>query len=642
MTEPTSPLAPRLSEALGTAFTIEGEIGRGGMGVVYRARDEKLKRRVAIKVLPPELAFQAEIRARFTREAETAARLSHPHIVPIYTVGEGSGLVYFVMGYVDGESLAGRLKRRGKLPVEEVRRIMKETADALSAAHAMSVIHRDIKPDNILLDGTRGRVMVTDFGIAKAMSGGTGATLTSAGVAIGTPQYMSPEQAAGEKEIDGRSDLYSLGIVSYQMLTGELPFTAPTVAGILMKQITEMPPSVAQKRPDCPEDLALAVTRCLEKDPENRWPSADALRRALEARSVTGYRPTGQTRGGPRSPGSSASRRPSGAADAGNFPASPRPLAPRPPRPLVGGAGAEDWRNRLDRHMDRASRRMERAADTPLPVPDTGEPHIVQKTRAQFARWAAVSGGLFMINVATGLDSPWFLFPMVGMGFGLLNNYARLWQAGYTWRDVLNRPPAPDALLGPGSGKGGKLSRQLPPPRADEYGAQLSQIQQAHADRAAIFKLLERLTPAERKMLPEDVPATVDGLFQRATDLARTLHAMDSNLDLEGRERIDQRIQALQREPDDEERARRMVLLERQKKTLQDLRGRREQIGSQLESCILAMQNVRFDLLRLRSADAGSALGDLTMATQQARALSRDVDNAIEAASEIREALGRD
>src|SRR5690606_25128006 len=143
-------------------------------------------------------------------------------------------------------------------------------------------------------------VMVTDFGIAKAMSGGSGATLTSAGVAIGTPQYMSPEQAAGEKEIDGRSDLYSLGILAYQMLTGELPFNAPTVAGILMKQITELPPPVGQKRPDCPEDLALAVTRCLEKDPENRWPSADALRRALEARTVTGYRPTGQTRAGGR------------------------------------------------------------------------------------------------------------------------------------------------------------------------------------------------------------------------------------------------------------------------------------------------------------------------------------------------------
>lgn len=640
MTEPTSPLAPRLSEALGTAFTIEGEIGRGGMGVVYRARDERLKRRVAIKVLPPELAFQAEIRARFTREAETAARLSHPHIVPIYTVGEGNGLVYFVMGYVDGESLAARLKRRGRLPVEEVRRIMKETADALSAAHALSVIHRDIKPDNILLDGTRGRVMVTDFGIAKAMSSGSGATLTSAGVAIGTPQYMSPEQAAGEKEIDGRSDLYSLGIVSYQMLTGELPFTAPTVAGILMKQITELPPAVQDKRPDCPEDLALAITRCLEKDPESRWPSADALRRALEARAVTGYRPTGQTRAGTRA-GMPPRRSSGGEREAGSpAPLSPRPLAQRPSRPLAGG---EDWRNRLDRHMDRASRRMERggSSETPLPVPDTGEPLIVQKTRAQFARWAAVSGGLFMINLATGLSSPWFLFPMVGMGFGLLNNYAKLWQAGYTWRDVLNRPPAPDALLGSGA-KGNKLARALPAPRVDEYGAQLTQILQAHADRVAILKLLERMSPAERKMLPEDVQGTVDGLYQRATDLAKTLHAMDTNLDMQSMDRIEQRMQALKREADDDERSRRMGLLERQKKTLEDLRGRRDQIASQLESCILAMQNVRFDLLRLRSADAGNALGDLTMATQQARALSRDVDNAIVAASEIREALGRD
>ena len=642
MTEPTSPLAPRLSDALGSAFTIEGEIGRGGMGVVYRARDEKLKRRVAIKVLPPELAFQQEIRARFTREAETAARLSHPHIVPIYTVGEGNGLVYFVMGYVDGESVGGRLKRRGKLPVEEVRRIMKETADALSAAHAMSVIHRDIKPDNILLDGTRGRVMVTDVGIAKAMSGGTGGTLTSAGVAIGTPQYMSPEQAAGEKEIDGRSDLYSLGILSYQMLTGELPFNAPTVAGILMKQITELPPSLADKRPDCPEDLALAVTRCLEKDPENRWPSADALRRALESRVVTGYRPTGQTKAGSRGTlgGSPAPRRSTGAAAAGD-----QGGPPSPPRPLARRPSGEDWRGRLDRHMDRASRQMDRrtgkGADTPLPVPDTGEPMIVQKTRAQFARWAAVSGGLFMINLATGIGEPWFLFPMAGMGFGLVNSYAKLWQAGYTWRDVLSRPAAPDAVLVP-SGKGGKLARALPAPRVDEYGQQLGLINQAHADRLAILKLMERMSAAERQMLPEDVQATVDGLYQRATDLAKTLHSMDSNLDRQGLDRLDQRMKALEREPEDEERARRISLLERQRKTLEDLRGRRDHIASQLESCILAMQNVRFDLLRLRSADAAAALGDLTMATQQARALSRDVDNAIVAASEIREALGRD
>ena len=260
------------------------------MGVVYRARDERLQRRVAIKVLPPELAFQQDIRERFTREAQTAARLSHPHIVPIHSVGEGQGLVYFVMGYVDGESVAARIRRRGSLPVEEARRIMMETADALSAAHAMSVIHRDIKPDNILLEGTRGRVMVTDFGIAKALSATSGATLTGIGVAIGTPAFMSPEQAAGERDIDGRSDLYSLGVVTYQMLTGALPFNAPSVAGILMKQITEPAPDLRIKRPDTPEDLAQAVGRCLEKDPESRWATADALRRALESRTSAGQR----------------------------------------------------------------------------------------------------------------------------------------------------------------------------------------------------------------------------------------------------------------------------------------------------------------------------------------------------------------
>ena len=286
--------------------------------------------------------------------------------------------------------------------------------------------------------------------------------------------------------------------------------------------------------------------------------------------------------------------------------------------------------------------RSSKGQDTPLPVPDTGEPLIVQKTRAQFAKWAAVTGGCFMINLATThmtLNPPWFLFVMAGMGYGLVNNYAKLWQAGYTWRDVLNRPPAPDAVRGPG--EKGRMPRQLPPPRAEEYGQQLGLIGQAQTDRGAILKLLERMTPAERQLLPDDVAGTVDGLFQRASDLAKTLHAMDTNLDLQGVERIYQRIQALRREPDDEERQRRMALLERQKKTIADLRGRRDQIAGQMESCILAMQNVRFDLLRLRSADATAAMGDLTMATQQARALSRDVDNAILAANEIREALGR-
>jgi serine/threonine-protein kinase len=633
-------LASRLSEALGSAYTIEGEIGRGGMGVVYRARDERLKRRVAIKVLPPELAFQEDIRARFTREAETAARLSHPHIVPIHSVGEGNGLVYFIMGYVDGESLGARLKRRGQLPTEEARRIMKEVADALSAAHGLSVIHRDIKPDNILLEGTRGRVMVTDFGIAKAMSGGSGATLTSAGVAIGTPQYMSPEQAAGEKEIDGRSDLYSLGVVSYQMLTGDLPFKAPTVAGILMKQISEAAPMVSSKRPDVPEDLTLAVSRCLEKDPESRWPTADALRRALESRTVTGYRPTGTGMRASRRP--SAGSRPAAGNESDQAPLSPRPrLSPRPP---LAPAPRPSWEQKWDRageRLERAGQRFERQqAREDTPLPDTGEPRIVLKARRDFAKWAQWSGGLLLVNMFTNSFVPTWSLGIAGIwaAWVLVPQYAKLWQAGYSWRDVLARPPAPDAMENKAL-KGARLPRQLPTPSKDEVGRYQGQMMQAHNDRLAILKLLDRLSPSERKMLPDDVAATVDGLYQRSLDLARTLHAMDTHLGGQELTKIEERIAALAKEPEDDERTRRLGLLERQRKTMTDLRGRRDQVSAQMESCLLAMQNVRFDLLRLRSADAASALGDLTQATQQARALSRDVDNAIAAAGEIREAM---
>ena len=628
MSDPNErPLAARLGDALSREYTLEGEIGRGGMGVVYRARDERLQRRVAIKVLPPELAFQKDIRERFTREAQTAARLAHPHIVPIHTVGEGGGLVYFVMGYVDGESVAGRLKRRGRLPPDEVRRIMAETADALSAAHAVGVIHRDIKPDNILLEGSRGRVMVTDFGIAKALSSSSGATLTGAGVAIGTPSFMSPEQAAGEREIDGRSDLYSLGIVGYQMLTGELPFSAPTVAGILMKQITEVAPDVRALRDDAPEDLALAVSRCLEKDPQNRWPTADGLRRALETRTVGGYQPTGLAFKAARRTEGQAARWPDGQ------PTRPRLRDSRtaPPIPPVPVRGAPLRNRRPSGH------RPIRPSDN-TPLPQTGEPEIIVRTRAQFAKWAATSLGCFGINLATGIESPWFLFPMFGMGIGLLRGYGKVWQAGYGWRDVLTRPPAPDAIETTTMIKGGKLPRQLPVPGGDDFGAQLSTLLQAHGDRVAIYKLLDRLPSSERQLLPE-IAGTVDGLYNRACDLGRTLHAMDSNFSVSGLDQIEERLAALRREPDDPERARRLALLEKQRQTILDLQGRRQQVAGHLESCVLAMQNVRFDLLRLRSAGVAAVLGDLTNATQQAKALSRDVDHAIAAAGEIREAM---
>ena len=638
------PLAARVAEALGTAYTLEGEIGRGGMGVVYRARDEQLKRRVAIKVLPPELAFQQDIRERFKREAQTAGQLLHPHIVPIYSVGEAKGIVFFVMGYVDGESVAGRVKRKGPLPPEEARRIMKESADALSAAHAVSVVHRDIKPDNILLEGTRGRVMVTDFGIAKALSQGSGATLTGAGVAIGTPAFMSPEQAAGEKEIDGRSDLYSLGIVTYQMLAGELPFNAPTVAGILMKQITEPAPDIRRTRPDVPEDLALAVARCLEKDPENRWPTADALRRALESRTVTGYRPTGTSwrAGTSRSTGN---QRPPTAAGRRPLTANPRsPIGGNANEPIAGFGNLPAPRapRSPDRRYDRRPAWQERNEKSgEMVIPDTGEPKIVQKVRAQFAAWLAVNGGLFLMNVATTqLSPPWFLFPAAGMGIGLLSNYSKLWQAGYSWRDVLRRPAAPDSIESSRDSNKGLLAKVVPAPPEREFGEQYPLIRQVHGDRAAIFKLVERLPPSEREVL-KDINETVDGLYKRALDLGRTLHMMDGEMAAGGTTRIDERIATLKAQPADEERDRHISLLERQKSTVAQLESRKLQVARHLDSCVLAMQNLRLDLLKLKSSNVSEVMGDITQATQAARALSRNVDNAIAAAGEVKEAMER-
>ncbi|PYP12130.1 MAG: hypothetical protein DMD59_00935 [Gemmatimonadetes bacterium] len=602
------PLAQRLSQALGSSFTLDGEIGRGGMGVVYHARDERLKRAVAVKVLPPELAFREEIRMRFLREAETAARLSHPHIVPIHSVGEGpDGLVYFVMAYVDGESLAARLKRRERLPPEEARRIMMETADALGAGHALGIIHRDVKPDNILLEGSRGRTVLTDFGIAKALTSTTGpGTLTATGVAIGTPHYMSPEQAAGDREIDGRSDIYSLGVVGYQMLAGELPFSAPTVPGLLLKQITEQAPNLQDKTPTCPDDLASCVMRSLEKEPEARWPTADALRRALESRSAPPYRPSRRTSGGAAARGET------------------RLGGGLPPARLSGG-GRPPERRRTMRPVKR---------DPKSDLTPSGESKMVAKFRDSFVSWASVCGGLMFIDLIMGNGLGWSLFPTaIWGGFGLLPQYMKLWQNGYSWRDVLNRPAAPDAqeaLRGP--------RRALGPPKADEFGRHVDTVRLARNDREAILKIMERVPSSERKLLP-DVVVTVDALLKRAEELARMLHGMSADVDDGALARIEMRIEAVKHHEEGTERERQLSLLERQRQALSDLLTRRRRVEDQIESCMLAMQNVRFDLLRLRSAGVAAVLSDLTNATQQARALSRDVDHAIEAAGEIRDML---
>ena len=273
------PLRDTLAAALGAQYELLVPIGRGAMGAVYLARERFLDRLVAVKVLPSALAGSADARERFLREARTAARLTHPHIVPLHTFGEAGDTLFYVMGYVDGESLEARLRSMTRLAPDEAARLLAEMADALHYAHAQGVVHRDIKPDNILLDRTTGRAMLADFGIARRNT--EGATLTATGMVVGTPHYMSPEQAAGQRDIDGRSDLYALGVIGYRMLTGRLPFEGSNVMELLAQHMTRPAPPVVE--PGVPAPLAEVVRRALAKDPASRWATGNAMRAALDA-----------------------------------------------------------------------------------------------------------------------------------------------------------------------------------------------------------------------------------------------------------------------------------------------------------------------------------------------------------------------
>ena len=271
-----------LQAALAGEYSLQRELGRGGMGVVYLARDVQLDRDVAIKVLPTHLAVQRESRDRFLREARMAAGLSHPHIVPIHRVGEAAGFVFFVMAYVPGETLGERLRAGGPLAGADVMRIMREVAWALEYAHEHGIVHRDIKPDNILLEQGSGRVLVTDFGIARSSSGDD-AQQSNPGRIMGTAHFMSPEQAAGEP-LDGRSDLYSLGVVGYLAVSGQLPFDARNLPAVLVRQATEVAAPVSSIAPGIPVALASVIDRCLATRREDRFEAGKAVANALQPR----------------------------------------------------------------------------------------------------------------------------------------------------------------------------------------------------------------------------------------------------------------------------------------------------------------------------------------------------------------------
>jgi len=274
----------RLEAALSGHYAIGRELGRGGMATVYLAHDVRHDRPVALKVLHPELA-SALGPERFQREIRFAARLQHPHILTVLDSGEAAGLLWFTMPYVEGESLRDRLNREKQLPVDDALRIAREAADALDYAHGHGVIHRDIKPENILLGGSH--ALVADFGIARALTpGAAGEQLTTTGLSVGTAAYMSPEQAAGERDVDARSDVYALGIVLYEMLAGETPFAAPTPQAMVARRFTEAPRPVRLLRESVPEGVERAVQRALARTAADRFATAADFARALAAEAL--------------------------------------------------------------------------------------------------------------------------------------------------------------------------------------------------------------------------------------------------------------------------------------------------------------------------------------------------------------------
>ncbi|HXI21795.1 MAG TPA: serine/threonine-protein kinase, partial [Gemmatimonadales bacterium] len=265
----------RLAAALADRYQIQRELGQGGMATVYLAEDLKHRRPVAIKVLRPELAATLGP-TRFMQEIEIAARLQHPHILPVHDSGESGGFLFYVMPYVEGESLRERLASRGELPIHDAVRLLIEVTDALAYAHAHGVVHRDIKPENVMLSGRHALVM--DFGVAKAVSEASGRNkLTTAGVALGTPAYMAPEQASADPNLDQRVDIYALGVLGYELLSGRPPFTGGTPQQVLAAHVTLAPEPVTTRRPSVSPALASVIMRALEKRPADRWQTADEM-----------------------------------------------------------------------------------------------------------------------------------------------------------------------------------------------------------------------------------------------------------------------------------------------------------------------------------------------------------------------------
>ncbi|MFL5485813.1 MAG: serine/threonine-protein kinase [Gemmatimonadaceae bacterium] len=658
---PEDELGTHVAQVLSANYELESEVGRGGMGIVYCARDRRLKREIAIKVLPPELSFRADIRQRFLREAETAAQLNHPNIVPIYTVEERDNLVYFVMAYVKGDNLGQRLQQHGPMAPVEVRRILREVADALAYAHGRNVIHRDIKPDNIIIEEETGRAMVTDFGIARALTDTGDSRLTATGMAIGTPAYMSPEQSAGDRAIDGRSDLYSLGVVGYQMLCGQTPFVASNTPSMLVKHLSEKPIPVDERWPDLPPDLSRAVMICLEKDPADRFPSAAAFAVALAG---GGAMPTLATRAEP-------------AAEPPGRTARQRYISDETRDHITGGV--------RDRYGAAAQPAYSLTQPTAEEMSKWTAPMVVS-FRRKLAPYIAVNAILVPISLFSNHD---FIAITVIWTVALAFKYSKLWAAGYDWRDVFRQrrdrllfdvaaetiddaralfdekkraqvrararargqgmftPISPLPTMQPfqpyprAGGPTTSLSpipAGAPAPFADSrYG---SAIREAEGDHREIHRQLLNMPADEREQIPE-VASSADAVFRKVQQLALSLSDMDRSAGRDTSEGVEKEIATLESQANpldyraSEERVRRLAMLRRQRRALVEIARKKKEAQEKLDNCRQLLRSMRLELVRFRSGGLNAQPTGLTMVTQQAQSVVREMGYLSDANAEL-------
>ena len=631
-----------LQEALAGRYSLERELGRGGMGIVYLAHEVALDRPVALKLLPPQLALQPQLRERFLREARTAAKLSHPNIVPIHAVDEVGEFVFFAMAYIEGDSLGQRVRQRGPLPASEATRVMREVAWALAYAHAQGVVHRDIKPDNILLEQGSGRALVTDFGIAHVREA---PGMTAVGEVIGTAEYMSPEQASGES-VDARSDIYSLGVLGYYAVSGRLPFEGESVGAVLAKHITQPAPPVAAVAPEAPSRVARTIDQCLAKEPAQRYADgaelAEALGSALEARRelpvplrvfLQKNRDLFRTAGISIlflvmvSPGFLAGALEGSALAAVLFAATIGGVTLGPVgfltsyarRLLKAGYGLEDARMALKADFDR--RQEELAFEYGRKVP------IIERVARDIAL-AGIAG--FGISLAAlGINSEWYwaylamgLTGTVGVGAGLIaaNRYERRKDLSVKRRLKLWAGRAGRWLF--------KLAGVGLRPEAIGTGATYRRTELAIG--MAADRLFDELPKATRKQLG-DLPGVVRRLEDDAQRMRVRLEQLSGLLAAMGDERYASK--ALAQASSDGSGERRQALD-------RDLTAARDAAQQRLADSVASLESIRLGLLRMR-AGAGDVAG-ITADLASARDVARAVERLLEGQDEVERLLATD